>query len=90
MAPVTSMHISTIDAEPLRRYRTGGYYTVTLVTLLHDGRYRILQKLDWGRYSTVWTAMEDMQCILLAQAQAQAQSQAKILALHWEFRYMYG
>lgn len=47
-----------VDAEPLRRYKPGGYHPVTLGDVLHDGRYRILHKLGWGGYSTTWAAKD--------------------------------
>lgn len=48
----------TIDAEPLHRYAKGGYHPVTLGGFL-DGRYKILHKLGWGGYSTVWAARDE-------------------------------
>lgn len=48
----------TIDAEPLHRYTKRGYHPVTLGSILDDGRYKILHKLGWGGYSTVWAARD--------------------------------
>jgi hypothetical protein len=53
-----SPYISTIDAEPLYRYRRGGYHPVTLGECLKSGRYKVLHKLGWGGYSTVWAARD--------------------------------
>ncbi|KAJ5749401.1 hypothetical protein N7533_006429 [Penicillium manginii] len=47
-----------IDAEPLYRYRLGGYHPVTLGECLKAGRYKVLHKLGWGGYSTVWAARD--------------------------------
>ncbi|CAI6342237.1 unnamed protein product [Periconia digitata] len=47
-----------IDAEPLHRYGEGGYHPTLLGDVLKDGRYRILHKLGWGGYSTVWAARD--------------------------------
>jgi serine/threonine-protein kinase SRPK3 len=47
-----------IDAEPLNRYRIGGYHPVALGDLFKDGRYKVLHKLGWGGYSTVWAAKD--------------------------------
>ena len=47
-----------VDAEPLHRYRAGGYHPVRLGDLLEDGRYKVLRKLGWGGYSTVWAARD--------------------------------
>ncbi|KAF2257428.1 kinase-like protein [Trematosphaeria pertusa] len=51
-------HICDVDAEPLHRYRKGGYHPIGLGDLLKDGRYKILHKLGWGGYSTVWAARD--------------------------------
>ncbi|KAJ5237410.1 hypothetical protein N7489_007501 [Penicillium chrysogenum] len=51
-------YISPIDVEPLHRYRQGGYHPVTLGECLKAGRYKVLHKLGWGGYSTVWAARD--------------------------------
>lgn len=51
-------HTCGIDAEPLHRYRIGGYHPVALGDLVNDGRYKVLHKLGWGGYSTVWVARD--------------------------------
>lgn len=48
-----------IDAEPLYRYKKGGYHPVRLGDFLANKRYRILHKLGWGGYSTVWAARDE-------------------------------
>lgn len=53
-----SLHICDVDAEPLHRYRKGGYHPISLGDILKDGRYRILHKLGWGGYSTVWAVRD--------------------------------
>ena len=52
------LHTCAVDAEPLHRYKKGGYHPIGLGDLLKDGRYRILHKLGWGGYSTVWAARD--------------------------------
>ncbi|KAL2286408.1 hypothetical protein FJTKL_06794 [Diaporthe vaccinii] len=47
-----------IDAEPLHRYRVGGYYPLKLGDVLKQGRYKILHKVGWGGYSTTWAARD--------------------------------
>ncbi|EWZ96953.1 CMGC/SRPK protein kinase [Fusarium oxysporum f. sp. lycopersici MN25] len=47
-----------VDAEPMHRYRPGGYHPVALGDSLSDGRYKVLHKLGWGSYSTTWAAKD--------------------------------
>lgn len=53
-----STHICEIDTEPLHRYHRGGYHPVHLGDCLSNGRYKVLHKLGWGGYSTVWAARD--------------------------------
>jgi serine/threonine-protein kinase SRPK3 len=46
------------NVENLERYRTGGFYPVELGDEVHNKRYRIIQKLGYGSYSTVWLARD--------------------------------
>ncbi|KAG6081587.1 hypothetical protein E4U15_002823 [Claviceps sp. LM218 group G6] len=46
------------DAEPLHRYRPGGYHPLALGDALKDGRYKVLHKLGWGGYATTWAAKD--------------------------------
>ncbi|OJJ74180.1 hypothetical protein ASPBRDRAFT_52346 [Aspergillus brasiliensis CBS 101740] len=47
-------------AESLEKYRPGGYHPITIGDILHD-RYRIIDKLGFGGYSTVWLARDTHQ-----------------------------
>lgn len=51
-------YTSPIDAEPLYRYQKGGYHPIILGECLKAGRYKVLHKLGWGGYSTVWAARD--------------------------------
>lgn len=56
-----STHRCDINAEPLHRYQRGGYHPVHLGDCFEGtkGRkYRVLHKLGWGGYSTVWAARD--------------------------------
>lgn len=43
------------ECEDYEDYGEGGYYPASLGECLH-GKYSIIQKLGWGRFSTVWLA----------------------------------
>ncbi|KZT58237.1 kinase-like protein [Calocera cornea HHB12733] len=45
--------------EALDRYCEGGYHPVTIGDEFKDGRYTVLRKLGWGRYSTIWLAKDN-------------------------------
>jgi serine/threonine-protein kinase SRPK3 len=47
------MSHSLIDEEWIERYHVGGFHPVRLGETYH-GKYKILRKLGYGRYSTVW------------------------------------
>jgi len=53
-----NLYVSDIDAESLHRYQKGGYHPVTLGDTLKAGRYKVVHKLGWGGYSTVWAARD--------------------------------
>ena len=45
------------DIEDLDRYQPGGYHPVQMGDEL-DGRYRLVDKLGYGGYSTIWLARD--------------------------------
>jgi serine/threonine protein kinase len=46
------------DVENLEQYRAGGFYPVHLGDTFDDGRYKVLHKLGYGGFSTVWLARD--------------------------------
>ena len=50
-------HYSGPGAEYLDGYRPGGYHPVHLGDVYHE-RYKVLHKLGFGSYSTVWIARD--------------------------------
>ncbi|KAI1413533.1 kinase-like protein [Hypoxylon sp. FL1857] len=45
-----------ICEEDLKRYCSGGYHPVHIGDEFHGGRYKVVTKLGYGAYSTVWLA----------------------------------
>ncbi|KAL9598708.1 MAG: hypothetical protein Q9219_004321 [cf. Caloplaca sp. 3 TL-2023] len=46
------------EVEHLDGYHSGGYHPVNIGDVHFDGRYRIIHKLGFGTYSTVWLARD--------------------------------
>ncbi|WYZ42239.1 hypothetical protein EsH8_V_001134 [Colletotrichum jinshuiense] len=46
------------DVERLDLYRPGGYHPIIIVDCLRQ-RYRVVQKLGYGTYSTIWLARDE-------------------------------
>lgn len=46
------------DDEGLSGYRRGGYHPVNLGETYSSGRYRVVHKLGWGQFSTVWLCLD--------------------------------
>ncbi len=47
------------DEEDLKDYRRGGYHPIKPGDRFSDGRYRVLCKVGWGHFSTVWLAWDE-------------------------------
>lgn len=41
------------EQEDVAQYRRGGYHPIHLCDVLHN-RYRVVRKIGWGHFSTVW------------------------------------
>jgi hypothetical protein len=46
------------DVERLERYQPGGYHPIQIGNRFHD-RYRIVHKLGYGTFSTIWLAKDE-------------------------------
>ncbi|KAK0506878.1 hypothetical protein JMJ35_010578 [Cladonia borealis] len=47
-----------VYAEPLERYQEGGYHPTHLGDYFKEERYKIIHKLGWRGYATVWLAKD--------------------------------
>ncbi|KAF2157318.1 kinase-like protein [Myriangium duriaei CBS 260.36] len=47
-----------LDEEPVQCYKPGGYHPIHIGDRVKDGQYKILHKLGWGAFSTVWAARD--------------------------------
>ena len=54
-------HIAA-PTEWVEAYRPTGYHPIHFGDMLHDGRYRIIHKLGYGAFSTVWLANDSRYC----------------------------
>ena len=43
------------QCESLREYALDGYYPIQLGETIHN--YKVVQKLGWGHFSTVWMVL---------------------------------
>ena len=58
MGSVDAQYHRAFPSEPLSLYGEGGLYPVQIEDLYKSGRYRVLNKLGYGGYSTVWAALD--------------------------------
>lgn len=50
--------VETISEESLARYCKGGYHPVRIGDTFNHGKYKVVRKLGYGVYSTVWLAFD--------------------------------
>lgn len=64
------------DVEDLEKYQPGGYHPVCIGDVL-EGRYRVIHKLGYGGYSTVWLARDQQLEVYVAVKISTADSPAR-------------
>ena len=58
--PRPRLYESEYDVEELEMYEIGGYHPIHIGDELHGGRYRIVHKLGYGSYATVWLVRDQV------------------------------
>ena len=48
----------TVEAEDPNDYLTERFHPVKLGDVFKNGKYRVIHKLGWGGYATVWLARD--------------------------------
>ncbi|CAI5461485.1 unnamed protein product [Closterium sp. Yama58-4] len=54
-----SDYLSESEDEGTDDYKRGGYHHVKIGDSFRNGRYRVVKKLGWGHFSTVWLAWDE-------------------------------
>lgn len=74
--------------EDVELYRPGGFHPVHLGDTFSNGRYRIIHKLGYGGFSTVWLAREESQkryvALKISTAEASSDSHELKILRHLE------
>lgn len=52
------VYIPEVDLEDFEDYIIGGYHPTVIGDYFHDGRYKVVHKLGFGGYSTIWLARD--------------------------------
>lgn len=53
-----SLHPAKQTTEEADFYSTGGFHPVSLGDTFNSGTYKVVRKLGYGQYSTVWLARD--------------------------------
>lgn len=53
-----AVYLQDPDLENLENYRPTGFHPTSIGAILKDGRYKLVHKLGFGGYSTIWLARD--------------------------------
>eukprot|EP00179_Madagascaria_erythrocladioides_P014182 CAMPEP_0198368638 /NCGR_PEP_ID=MMETSP1450-20131203/155802_1 /TAXON_ID=753684 ORGANISM="Madagascaria erythrocladiodes, Strain CCMP3234" /NCGR_SAMPLE_ID=MMETSP1450 /ASSEMBLY_ACC=CAM_ASM_001115 /LENGTH=505 /DNA_ID=CAMNT_0044076147 /DNA_START=8 /DNA_END=1525 /DNA_ORIENTATION=+ len=56
--PEQEQGLDSSESEDPEDYKKGGYHPVRVGHTFNGGRYRVLRKLGWGHFSTVWLCFD--------------------------------
>lgn len=60
---------AALKEEQAEEYAPGGYRQIHVGDSINNGRYRVVRKLGFGHFSTVWL-VQDERCVLLSSLSA--------------------
>lgn len=77
------VYVPNIDVENLEEYRSGGYHPTVIGDTFYEGRYKVVHKLGFGGYSTIWLARDQhlqryVSLKILVACQSSESNEAKI------------
>jgi serine/threonine-protein kinase SRPK3 len=49
-----TVYAPEVDLEDFENYTTGGFHPIIIGDSFQNGRYKIVHKLGFGGYSTIW------------------------------------
>lgn len=58
LPPLRDLDDESSESEDVDDYKPGGYHAVRVGDLLDGRRYKVLRKLGWGQFSTVWLCLD--------------------------------
>lgn len=82
----SSGSMDSMDNEPLRRYKPGGYHPVSIGEVFNN-RYRVIKKMGWGTFSTVWSAYDYQEPTIFKVLKIQKADKSSTMNAQEEIKY---
>ncbi|KAI1167962.1 kinase-like protein [Nemania serpens] len=54
------MYEGGYESELPEQYRPGGFHPILLGDVFKNGRYKVIQKIGWGGFATIWVARDQL------------------------------